>query len=130
MRQITTHHDGHGLAETIRLEADEISPDPKHGGASHYYKAFMAPEGSSGPYGVVLSVQFQKGPRNEPGSIPGVIDGVLLAIVEDRLQCFQAGPFPSPKGTEALLHVQAALRCFKARADERAARGVLGKAEA
>lgn len=37
MREITTHHDGHGLNESIEIEAD----DPGPGGASHHYNAVI-----------------------------------------------------------------------------------------
>jgi VCBS repeat-containing protein len=33
MRQITDHHDGHGLNESIGITADDLGP----GGASHEY---------------------------------------------------------------------------------------------
>lgn len=129
MREITTHHDGHGLAESIKIRADEIPDDPRFGGASHHYVAF-----AHGPNGyaiqpAALQVQFQKGPRNVEGSTPGVIDTVLLAIVEDRLNSFQGGPFPSDEGAMARYHVREAMKQLKLRADVRARRGVLGKAE-
>ena len=134
MREITSHHDGHGLAESIRLEADDIPAEQEFGGASHRYLAAMREPGDGRPLNdedeeIVLVVQFQKGPRKAPASTSGIIDSVLLAIVADRLECFQAGPFPSLEGKRALMHVRAAMDEFKGRADERARRGVLGKAE-
>ena len=127
MREITTHHDGHGLAESIKIEADEIPEEERFGGASHYYKAWMS-DGKA-PYPVVLSVQFQKGPRGDARSLPGVIDNVLLAIVADRMSCFMDGPFNSEQNGLAYRHVIEAMAALRRRADERAARGVLGKAE-
>lgn len=129
-RRITTHHDGHGLAESILLEADER--DPNAGGASHYYCASIereCPEEDESPTINVADIQFQHGPRNEHGSEPGIIDTVLLAIVADRLEGFQAGPFAHPLNSAAYVHVMAAIDALKDRAHERAARGVLGKNE-
>lgn len=128
MKQITHHHDGHGLAEAITLNAKD-APGP--GGAHHLYHAFI--EVASGDPDIgrrqepVLFVQYQKGPRNEPGSTPGVLDSVLLAIVKDRMESFQAGPYASPYNARVLSGVDAALGALKDRADERAVRGVLGK---
>lgn len=123
MREITTHHDGHGLAESIAIGSDGLGP----GGAAHHYVATSKIDGLLGMR--LAEIQFQKGPRLEEGSTPGIIDTVLLAIVADRLRCFQAGPFPSEEGQDALELIEAAMACFKRRADLRAARGVLGKAE-
>ncbi len=120
-RRITEHHDGHGLNESICIEALD---GPGSGGASHRYVATVpSPHGSD----VVADIVFQHGPRNEPGSTPGITDAVLLAIVVDRLKAFQAGPFPSREGALVLTKVQEALHWLRHRADERAARGVLGK---
>lgn len=116
MRNITSHHDGHGFNESITIEADEAGP----GGASHLYVASIN--------GVeVARVQFQKGGRHEPGSTPGVLDGVLLAIVADRMQAFLAGPFPSREAAIVRTKVEEAMHWLRARADERANRGALGR---
>lgn len=115
MRQITGHHDGHGLTESLIIEADEPGP----GGASHRYVVRVGDE-------VVATIQYQTGPRHEEGSTTGVLDGVLLAIVADRIQSFQAGPFASRENALVLTKVQEAIHWLRHRADERAKRGVLG----
>jgi len=117
-RTIETHHDGHGLNESILIEADP--QDPNAGGASHEYWFTM--EGAG-----VGRIQFQHGPRHEPGSTPGITEGVLLAVLLDRLTAFQAGPYPCEENAEQIKHLEAALALTKKRADERAARMVLGK---
>jgi len=131
-RQITTHHDGHGLAERIEIEADERGP----GGASHLFRVYVDISGTQHAYDSgctgqarmrVAEIQYQKGPRAEETSTPGVLDSVLLAIVADRMESFQAGPFAHPCNAAALAHVRQAMRELKMRADERAARGVLGR---
>ena len=118
MREITDHHDGHGLNESIELFADAL--DTNGGGASHRYEAEINGQR-------VLTLNFQQGPRNEEGSRSGVTEASLLAIVADRLRSFQAGPFSSRENALALTKVEEAMLWMKARADARAKRGVLGK---
>lgn len=119
-RQITLHHDGHGLNESILLQAD--AQDPNGGGASHVYTAMINGGG-------VAAINFQHGPRNVEGSTPGVTEAVLLAILIDRLRGFQAGPFSSRQNAIMLTKLEECLMWTRNRADERAARGVLGKNE-
>lgn len=120
MRTLKLHHDGHGLNESIVLTADE--KDPLAGGASHHYRAHLQGE-------FVLSIQFQHGPRNEPGSKPGVTEAVLLAILIDRMEAFNKGPYACRENAIVKTKLEEALHWMKARADERAQRGVLGKNE-
>lgn len=57
---ITDHHDGHGLAELLRIFKDD--PDPNAGGASHNYQVVYG----SGPGRAgrdCARIQFQHGPR-------------------------------------------------------------------
>ncbi len=125
MRQITTHHDGHRLNESIIIRAGEPGP----GGASHRYVATAAGEGVD-PWDAALDplaiIQYQVGPPHVEGSTPGILDGVLLAIVRDRMEAFQAGPYASDRNAQVLAACDAGLAALKARADERAARGALG----
>ena len=95
--------------------------DPNAGGARHRYAvAGMGAEN-------LLEVQFQHGPRGEPGSTEGVMDDDLLAMVSDRLRCFQAGPFPSPANQRALDLVEQAREALGERVAERMSRSVLGR---
>lgn len=125
MRQIHGHEDGHGLNDSITISADEL--DPQSGAASHYYVADM--ENSARNPIKVAEVQFQHGPRHEPGSKSGVTEAVLLTIVADRMRSFNAGPFACRENALVLTKVEEALHWLKHRADERAKRGVLGKNE-
>lgn len=120
MRTVTSHHDGHGLNESIVITADELS----NGGASHKYDCTTA-DGDS-----LALIQFQQGPRDEEGSIRGVTEACLLAILIDRIEGFQAGPYRCHENVNLVTMLKAAQRFTKARADERAARKVLGKREA
>lgn len=121
MREITDHHDGHGLTESLHIEADEPGP----GGASHVYGVHV----DLGEYCRVYDVariQFQKGPRNEPGSVPGIVESVLLAIVADRMRCFQKGEYACRENALVLTKVEEALHWLRHRVDDRAKRKVLG----
>ena len=89
------------------------------GGAHHYY-AVDVDGGENG-----LDVYFQNGPIAESG-VNGVTQEVLLAIVIDRLRCFQAGPFACKENAEALDHAQQSLDWLKSRTRARMARGVEG----
>lgn len=122
-RMITDHYDGHGLTESIVIEADE--EDQKAGGASHYYVASIGGPNVKGQ--IVMKAQFQHGPRNEEGSTAGVVESVLLAILIDRMRSFNAGPYACRENALVRTHCEEAMHWLKHRADERARRGVLGK---
>lgn len=126
MRPITTHHDGHGLLEKIELLAD----DPGPGGASHLYQITIPTNWDANRNQYlgrrIHTLQFQKGPRDEVGSEAGVVERVLTAILIDRLESFQAGPFRCGENDEALDALHRAHALFKERTDNRAKRGVLG----
>lgn len=121
-REITTHHDGQGLTEVCGVfVADD--PHPVNG-ANHAYALTRKDKGKQ-----VGHIDFQRGPRHEPDSTDGTLDGAVLAIVIDRYRSFQAGPFSCPENDAVLGHLVAAQDMIIARAKERAARGVLGKNE-
>lgn len=94
--------------------------DQNAGGAYHLYGIQYG-----GPADI-CSVQFQHGPRGVAGSIPGVFDDDLLAVVQDRLSCFQAGPFACEENAAALEGVKAARDALSLRVARRIAKGVLG----
>lgn len=114
-REINTHHDGHGLNESITITADGPGP----GGASHNYVMKIGED-------VVCHLQFQNGPRNVEGSIPGVTEQALMAVLIDRMKSFQAGPFSCRENAIVLTHLETALLWSKERTNERARRQVLG----
>jgi hypothetical protein len=95
------------------------------GGAYHHYEGHVI--GSTDfP---CIEVNFQKGPVQESGA-NGCFMEDLLAIVIDRLECFQAGPFPSKHNAKALEYVQKAMDQLNARTKDRTKRGVQGKSMA
>ena len=118
---LTDHHDGHGLNESIIIEHDPRDVE-KGGGASHYYSCAIAGR-------PVATIQFQHGPRDVAGSRPGMTEAALMAILIDRLRAFQAGPYSCRENAIQLTKLEEALHWTRARADARAARGVLGKNE-
>jgi hypothetical protein len=115
VRSLTTHHDGHGLNESISIGTDA----PDGSGAAHFY--ILSIDGET-----IATIQFQKGPRNVEGSLPGATEAALYAILIDRLDGFQRGPYPSKEGAMQLTKLQECKMWARERADERAKRGVLG----
>lgn len=97
--------------------------DPKAGNASHLYGIqFGGPKD-------VCRIQFQHGPRGVEGSSPGIFDDDLLAIIQDRMEAFQAGPFACAENALALDAVKGARAALSLRAARRIAQGVLGANE-
>lgn len=128
MRTLTGHHDGHGLNERLRIETDE--PDPKAGGAPHNYRVrYETGSGVNLNTEIVATIQFQHGPRDEPGSLPGITDAALLEIVADRMRNFNAAQFACRENALTLTKIEEAIHWLRALADARAKRGVLGKNE-
>lgn len=97
--------------------------DPNAGNASHTYGIQYG-----GPKDV-CRIQFQHGARGIAGSTPGVFDDDLLAIVQDRLEGFQSGPFACTENASALAAVTAAREALGVRVARRIAQGVLGANE-
>lgn len=75
---------------------------------------------------ILLDVKFQNGPRNEEGSIPGVVESDLIEIVRSRLMFFQSGKFATRENACALTHLEEALMWMNKRTEDRAERNVLG----
>jgi hypothetical protein len=94
--------------------------DPKAGNASHRYAVQYG-----GPTDV-LEIQFQHGARGEPGSKAGVFEDALLAILEDRLDGFQHGPFACHENGSALEAIRDARAYLNQRVAARMKQQVLG----
>lgn len=118
------HHDGHGLNERITILADER--DPSSGGASHHYLVTM-PSDCIDSDEIVAEIHFQHGPRNAKGSRQGITEAALIAVLLDRLEGFQAGPYSCRENALTKTKLEEALHWSRHRADARARRGVLGK---
>ncbi len=130
MREITSHV-VNPANDKIRIT---VQDEPGSGGANHLYmvEGFNTKTNASDPFtkrhgqpSEHTTILFQNGPIPEKG-VNGITQEVLLAIVADRLQCFQKGPFASDLNAKALAHVEAARETLLSRTRERMARGVEG----
>lgn len=146
MRTLTDHKLP-GLNEALTIT---VLDEPGHGGACHEYRIAYGPreavsggprslEGRIAEYGCDstylegdqliaqrhVEISFQNGPIQEHG-VNGVSGEALLAIVIDRLRCFQAGPYASNDNALALNHVESALQWLQKRTRDRLERGVEG----
>lgn len=135
------HHDGHGLNDALLICCDERDPDA--GNASHKYCGYLMsaadvakytlnpPDAVSGEFAEaeVLNIDFQHGPRDEESSNPGATDAALIAILLDRYEGFQSGPYRCRENALVITKLEEALHWMQHRANDRARRGVLGKNE-
>ena len=128
-----------GIKERLNMMNEKISKIQKQdnlnnvyrygdagpGGAYHEYDIYKVDE--TPETGEPLTViRFQKGPRNDPNAIHGVLDEDLLEIVRDRMICFQAGDFATAENAHALRHIEEALMWLNKRKEDRKERSVLG----
>jgi hypothetical protein len=116
MRKLTTIQKREKLNDVFAVD------EPGAGGANHLY---VISEHNNGEH-EMGTIIMQNGPRNMPGSVPGVIDSDLLEIVRDRLVCFQNGPFRCRENEMTLLAVEEALMWLNRRVEDRIERAVLG----
>ncbi len=124
MREITSHQINE-CNSAIRIHAhDAVAP----GGAPAAYALTWPGQTASGPMEVSMSLQFQNGPIAEVG-VNGVTHEVLLAILIDRLEGFQSGPYACEENADALRYLHAAADRLNARTRARVARGVEGTHE-
>ena len=122
MREITGHK-VNDCNEAISITADDR--DERNGNASHRYRLnFSQQDGAER----IVEVDFQHGPIKEVG-VNGITNEALLAIVIDRLEGFQAGPYACSDNEGALFHLVQAQKALFARTRERLARGVEGTHE-
>lgn len=91
---------------------------PGSGGAPHHYK-IVGFKGRGGEVDLV----FQNGPIAEQG-VNGITHEVLLAILIDRLQCFQKGPYACRDNAVALTKFEEGQMWLQRRTLERIRRGV------
>lgn len=139
---ITDHHDGFGLNDSIEIEASDFTEQGKpdvHPRVSVPHRFYFKSEiegtvpvvrhGSYTTHNIHGILQFQNGPRDEPGSTPGLTsDAVIHALLAYLRAANRA--FPSKETSCAITHLEEAAHWLHARARERARRGVLGKAKA
>lgn len=120
MRTLTSHKLA-GLNDALEIT---VLDEPGHGGACHEYEIIAMNEDGNGPI-QKTKIHFQNGPIKEHG-VNGISQEALLAIVIDRLTCFQAGPFSSGDNFAALQSCMDAMTSLQRRTEDRLARGVEG----
>jgi hypothetical protein len=99
-----------------------VGDEPGAGGANHNYRFCGLADAST------IRIVFQDGPVKEHG-INGVTECGLLAIVADRLRCFQEGPYATEENETALHCVEEALEMLHIRTRYRLARAVEGTSD-
>ena len=100
--------------------------DEKGAGGAHHEYIIQRKDTDIVQDKTVGEVSFQNGAILENG-VNGVTNEALLAIVEHRLTCFQAGPFACDENEVALQKVKTARETLEERTRKRKARGVEGK---
>lgn len=119
MRTITDHIvEGDSANHQLTIT---VTDEPGAGGANHAYLIGHDSEKNNWHD----AIRFQNGPIKECG-VNGVTQEALLAIVNDRMRSFQAGPFACADNAEALVHGEVMLECLQRRTKSRLARGVEG----
>ena len=118
MKELTTYP--HKYTDVVATD-EPVVPGMAH----HKYqiKTKGSPEGEV-PH-ALGEISFQNGPIKEAG-VCGVMDENLLAILIDRLQGFQSGPYKSRENAIALTHLEEAMLWLNHRTAQREARGVEG----
>lgn len=109
--------------ELIEVTADE--PDPQTGASAAYHVRLMRADGSARMCG---GFRFHTGLLGDDGP-RGITNEVLLAIVMDRLEGFQSGPFACEQNAGALKALEVARAWLAERTRVRQARGVEGTRE-
>jgi len=129
-RQLASHK-VNGCNDQIVIE---VLDEPGSGGANHLYHItgfdsasnpsdpWTARHGASAKHSTIL---FQNGPIAEVGT-NGITHEALLAILIDRLEGFQKGPYAHGYNADALTSLRSAQASLKQRTSDRLARGVEG----
>lgn len=122
MRELTGHK-VNGCNDALRIG---VLDEPGVGGANHHYQIVNT---DVKDHETLLDVEFQNGPISEVGT-NGVTHEALIAILIDRLEGFQSGPFACAENHGALSHLRIAQKQLHERTKKRLARGVEGTHEA
>ncbi len=120
MRVIRTHKSHEGDRQPILYAMGNAGV----GGAEQNYRiSYSAMTGTGAAYEVEAALDFVSLDHE------GVTNEALLAVVIDRLEGFQAGPFNCQENADALVAAQAALQALHGRTLARIARGVESQAK-
>lgn len=116
-------HEGSGLNDATVIQADARDEN----GGSHEY-LIRHPAGPQGGDIREHRVSFQNGPISVVG-FNGLTDEALLAVLIDRLDGFDTGPFRCRENSLARTHMQEAMHWLQHRTKERQRRAVEGSHE-
>jgi hypothetical protein len=108
----------HRILETDSVNKITVMDSPGAGGACHRYLVIKDMVS-------LCFVKFQEGPVKEFG-VTGCHNEDLLAIVIDRLQCFQTGDYACEENARALRKIEEGLAWLRYRTADRKRRGVEG----
>lgn len=111
----------------LQIIAEPLDPD--HGGASHCYeiqRPAVPSDQHNDQFTPLCSIDFQRGALGETIA-NGVSNESLIAVVIDRLQCFNDGPYRCRENSLAITALEEALHWLHHRTMHRQARGVEGK---
>ena len=120
MRELT----GHKVNPANDVLKVLVHDEPGSGGANHEYSIGI-PSQDPNSTATTYAIRFQNGPIAEVG-VNGLTHEALLAILIDRMEGFQAGPYASPDNQEALDAMRIAQTALQRRTKARMARGVEG----
>lgn len=115
MNRLIETHKVNGLNDELRIA---VLDQPGQGNACHKYEIACAGD-------VECYIEFQNGPIAEVG-VNGISNESLLAVVRDRLEGFQSGPYKCDTNEQALVAVIAAMESLHSRTKDRVDRGVEG----
>lgn len=115
------------LVHTTDTTTVVAADGPTHGNACHVYE--VRTKSTSEGFDVLATITFQQGPIKEHG-VNGVQHVDLLAIIRDRLDFFQAGPFKSPGNEVTAGFVSAAMASEDNRTRRRVIAGTEGTSKA
>lgn len=122
VRELTGHKVNGCNSDLNILVCDEAG----HGGANHHYQIIdVSRQNVDYDDRVLMDIEFQNGPIKEAG-VNGITHEALIAVVIDRLECFQKGAYACADNQEALDALRKAQTALQRRTVERVKRGVEG----
>jgi len=123
MRELT----GHKVNPANDVLKVLVHDEPGSGGANHEYSIGVPAPAAEAATSTATTypIRFQNGPIAEVG-VNGITHEALLAILIDRMEGFQAGPYASHDNQEALDAMRVAQTALQRRTLARMARGVEG----
>ncbi len=128
-RTITTH----AINPCNEKIGIHVLDEPGPGGACHAYEMRIVERKLVDDYTTetfnAWLLEFQNGPVKENGEgTNGITHEALIAIILDRMNAFQAGPYKCRENALAITKLEEAMHWLNARTKAREARGVEGTA--